>query len=167
MNPQPSQTASPASRASRGPESRTSPLPSWWLPGLYAVLFLWLGALGWLRVSGMIEQTASPSAVAEPASSPARTGNLATTFRTAPASLPDAAYQQAALAYEAERKAQLARPEENVALPGSEAARQHWQAQQAEMRRVVDAAPSFPEGSLQWHLREELRRREADAPEAR
>jgi hypothetical protein len=163
MNHQPSRAAASPSTAA---DSRTSRLPSWWLPGLYTVLFLWLGAIGWLRVNGTIVESVVASPEAQQLASPTQSESLSARFRSAPASLPDEAYREAALADEARRKAEHSQRVVRASLPGRDAARQHWQAAQAEMRQVVDAAQDFPEGSLQWHLREELRRRALDAPQA-
>lgn len=83
--------------------------------------------------------------------------DLAAAFIVDPNSLSDNAYQRAARAYEEVQQAQRAAAKRPVHRSDPAAPARHWRRRVEEVQRMVQASDDFPEGSIQWHMREELK----------
>lgn len=84
-------------------------------------------------------------------------GGLVAAFVGDPNALSDEEYRQAALAYEAQKKSERAAAERPAGASDPSAPYRGWRRRVERVRAMVDASEEFPEGSVQWHLREELK----------
>lgn len=127
--------------------------------------------INWWQVGRSVAQHGPPASTGDVSVSPEirnqRNRNLAAAFVEGVDSLSDEDYRRAALAYEEQKQAQRV-VAKRTANPGDPSAPyRRWRQRVEKVQQMVDANDEFPEGSVQWHMREELKQLLREKPRQR
>lgn len=152
MHDLPPSTPSPLLSPNTTPQQ--TPFP-WWKTSVVvmvclAIVLSWLGTERTLVRPGSTENTAKPVTY-----SPSQMQSLAQQYVSDPQSLSDDAYRAAALAREAEIKRQR-QQRKTVLYRNPINPHDRWQDRVNQLREDLSGISEFPEGSVQWHMRQRL-----------